>query len=65
MDRQAMEIDLVELADELVEIARKTSDPETGYLLLEVVHRLLTAAGLPRDDETGGGDSPLVVGPGS
>jgi hypothetical protein len=51
-------IDPVELARELGEIARTTTDPETGRRLAELVKRLLTLGGLPPDDETGGGEVP-------
>ncbi len=40
-------IDVVELAHELSKIASTTSDPDTGRQLMEVVERLLRAAGLP------------------
>jgi hypothetical protein len=50
------EIDLMELAGELAEIARKTSDPATGGQLIRVVNRLLTEAGLPPG--VGGGGTP-------
>jgi hypothetical protein len=46
------------LARELAEIARTTTDPETGRLLVELVGRLLTAAGYPSLDAQGGGDLP-------
>lgn len=39
-------IDLTDLADELAEIARTTTDAKTGLLLMKVVHRLLAVAGL-------------------
>jgi hypothetical protein len=39
--------DLMELAHELARIASKTDDAETGRLLMLMVHRLLTEAGLP------------------
>ena len=48
-------IDPVALADEIAEIARTTNDRETGRRLLELVNKLLEAAGLPDNDE-GGGD---------
>jgi hypothetical protein len=44
------EIDAVELARELAEIARTTTDPRTGELLIELINRLLGGAGLPSDD---------------
>jgi hypothetical protein len=40
-------IDVVELARELARIASTTHDRETARLLLEVIERLLGAAGLP------------------
>jgi len=40
-------IDVVELAHALTRIASTTSDPETGRQLMEVVERILSAAGLP------------------
>ena len=40
-------IDVVELAHELARIASTTRDPETGRQLMEVVERILGAAGLP------------------
>ena len=40
-------IDVVELAHEIAQIASQTSDPETGRQLMEVVERILRAAGLP------------------
>ena len=51
-------IDAVELAHELAEIARTTTDADTGRRLIEVVERLLVAAGLPLDDGEGGGELP-------
>ena len=51
-------IDLVELADELTEIASTTSDSVAAVRLMELANRLLTAAGLPDDDTEGGGDLP-------
>lgn len=39
--------DIVELARELAEIARTTTDQETGRRLVELVERLLGEAGLP------------------
>jgi hypothetical protein len=41
------EMDLVELARALAAIASETKDAETGQQLLQLVDRLLTAAGLP------------------
>jgi len=40
-------IDVVELAHELTRIASATRDPDTGRQLMEVVERILRAAGLP------------------
>jgi hypothetical protein len=40
-------VDIVNLAHELAEIASTTSDPETGRRLMEVVEKILRAAGLP------------------
>jgi hypothetical protein len=39
-------LDVVELAHELTRIASATTDPETGRQLMEVVERILCAAGL-------------------
>jgi hypothetical protein len=39
-------IDLTDLADELAEIARTTTDVKTGLLLMKVVERLWARAGL-------------------
>jgi hypothetical protein len=50
-------IDLSDLADELAEIARTTTDAQTGVRLMEVVERLLAEAGLLRGGE-GGGEPP-------
>jgi hypothetical protein len=47
--------DIQDLVDEITEIARTTTDPETARKLMELAHRLLTAAGLPPEDEAGGG----------
>jgi hypothetical protein len=52
----AMNLDPMELADELAEIARTTRDAQTGDLLMAIVDRLLTKAGLP--DSLGGGEKP-------
>ncbi len=49
--------DIVNLAEELAEIASLTTDPEAARRLMQVVKRLLAAAGLPRDDDCGGGGS--------
>lgn len=40
-------LDVVELAHELTRIASTTRDPDTGRALMEVVERILRAAGLP------------------
>jgi len=48
-------VDLMEVARELGEIAAASSDPETGRRLVNLVNRLLTAAGLPPDEEASGG----------
>ncbi len=47
--------DIVDLANE---IARQTSDADTGRLLMDLVHRLWTEAGLGNDETAGGGDLP-------
>jgi hypothetical protein len=53
------EIDIVELAYEIAEVARTTSDPEAGLWLTELAKRLLEAAGLATThDEEGGGEPP-------
>jgi hypothetical protein len=44
-------IDIVELAHEVAEIARTTTDPKTGRLLIELVNKLLRGAGLPPDGD--------------
>ena len=49
---------IIELADELAEIARTTTDAATGVQLTNIVERLLTEAGVLPDDEAGGGDVP-------
>ena len=49
------EFGAVKLADELVEIARTTTDGVTGAGLMEIVHRLLTEAGLRRANRPSGG----------
>lgn len=41
-------IDPMELARELARIASTTTDEETGRRLMEIVERILQAAGLPR-----------------
>jgi hypothetical protein len=50
--------EIVDLADELAEIARETPDGQTGRLLMELVHRLWMGAGLDADEEYGGGELP-------
>ena len=40
-------MDIVELAHDLAAIASGTTDPEMGHQLMEVVERILRAAGLP------------------
>jgi hypothetical protein len=52
------ELDPLELANAIAEIARTTHDPETGMRLLQLVNQLLTAAGLPDDNEIGGRGPP-------
>ena len=52
-------MDAVGLADRLAEIARTTTDPETGHLVMEIVHDLMTDAGLwDGEDHEGGGEPP-------
>jgi hypothetical protein len=51
-------IEITDLADELAEIAKKTRDPETGRLLMELVHRLWTDVGLDAEEGQGGGELP-------
>lgn len=46
--------DIVELAEELAELARTTRDAQTGLRLMKIVDRLLTEAGLPEAEEGGG-----------
>jgi hypothetical protein len=38
--------DIVDLASEIADIARSTTDPETGSRLMRLVRQLLTEAGL-------------------
>jgi hypothetical protein len=46
--------DIVDLASEIAEIARSTTDAGTGLRLMQLVHRLLTKAGLdPESDRDG------------
>jgi hypothetical protein len=47
---------IVHLADKLAEIARATTDPETARRLMQLVIRLLEQAGLPTEDDEGGGE---------
>ena len=47
-------IDLTDLANELVEIAQTTTDDKTGLRLIKVVVRLLARAVLYDDDRAGG-----------
>lgn len=54
---RAMTINLLELAEEIAEIARTTTDAETGMKLVRLAQRLLSEAGLP-DENAGGGSSP-------
>lgn len=54
----AIKIELTDLARELGEIASATTDPETGRQLTELIERMLEAAGLPPDDDAGGGELP-------
>jgi len=51
-------IDLVDLAHQLAEIASTTTDRDTGQLLTELVKWLLEQAGLPPDHDAGGGAPP-------
>jgi hypothetical protein len=51
-------IDIVDLAEELARIAAATTDRETARRLMEIVERLLGAAGMSRDGEPGGGEPP-------
>ena len=52
-------IDLVELAGEMAEIARTTTDADAAVKLLRLVERLLTEVGLPDSDaDEGGGEPP-------
>ena len=52
------ELNVEQLALEITEIARTTTDPATGQRLMQLVHRLLTRAGLPDDDDDAGGGEP-------
>jgi hypothetical protein len=56
-DPVACPFDPWDLADSLAEIARTTTDSATGLRLMQLVVRLLEAAGLPPED-AGGGDLP-------
>ena len=49
----AYAIDLVQLVCDIAAIASTTGDPETGRQLVDLVDRLLTAAGLPLAGEPG------------
>jgi hypothetical protein len=49
---------VVELAEELAEIAMTTTDAATGVRLMKVVERLLAEAGLPPHDDAGRGMPP-------
>jgi hypothetical protein len=51
-----LRIDPAELAGEIADIARTTTDAETARSLLELAGRLLSEAGLPGGQ--GGGDLP-------
>ena len=53
----ANNIDIVDLAREIAEIARATRDTDTGEALIGLVRKLLEAADLP-PDVFGGGDAP-------
>jgi len=53
-----MNIDPLEVADELAEIASTTTDAATGEKLVKLIERLLAANGLPPDSQTGGGMPP-------
>jgi hypothetical protein len=52
------EIDYVELASEIAEIARTTTDPDTGGKLVKLAGRLLCEAGVPDHEHGGGGALP-------
>ena len=51
-------MDTVALAKCLAEIARTTTDADTGRMLMEIVHELMSEAGLPNGDEAEGGGEP-------
>ena len=54
--------DIVDLASEIADIARSTTDAETGVRLMRLVHRLLTEAGLdPEPDQDGPGAGALPL----
>ena len=56
--------DMVDLANEIAEIARTTTDADTGHRLMRLVHRLLTEAGLdpePGQDGPSAGALPLSL----
>jgi hypothetical protein len=44
------DLDPIEIADAIAAIASTTLEPETARQLMELVERLLAAAGLPPDD---------------
>ena len=50
--------DIVNLADQLADIAKGTQDRATGRLLMDLVHRLWTEAGLDPGENFGGGALP-------
>jgi hypothetical protein len=45
--------DILDLASEIAEIARMTTDPDTGRCLMRLVHRMLTEAGLEPGSDQG------------
>ena len=49
--------DIVDLASEIADIARSTTDPETGMRLMRLVHRLLTEAGLDPESDLDGANA--------
>jgi hypothetical protein len=49
--------DIVDLASEIAEIARTTTDPDTGHSLMRLVHRLLTEAGLDPESDLDGANA--------
>ena len=48
----------VGLAERLAEIARKTIDPDAARSLMDIVHELMTEAGLSEVENEGGGEPP-------